>query len=306
VSALFFMAMWNSYHLGGFYYFRGGSQAVSNAMAAVFTEHGGTLELGTTVTGILVENNAVKGVRTESGVCYLARHVVSNANAPDTLLKMVGRDKLPAAYVRSVEAMTVGLSALVIYLGVDHDYAEVFGSTHEVMVNDSYDVGQVFAAIEGCAPERTAMALANYSVVDPGVAPPGKNVITITSQLGYACNQDWQWGVSHRDYAAYKESLAAVYIQRAERLLPGLSRHIEVMEVGTPQTIRAFTLNPRGTIFGFDNTPEQSTQRRLAQETPVAGLYLAGAWTFPGGGQSAVMTSGLNAANLVIRREMGP
>jgi len=64
-----------------------------------------------------------------------------------------------------------------------------------------------------------------------------------------------------------------------------------------------YSLNPRGTIFGWNNTPEQSMMNRLPQETPIDNLYLAGAWTFPGGGQSAVLVSGLGAAKLILHRE---
>lgn len=303
VSAIFFFAMWGSYHIGGFWYFEGGSQALSDAMARYITDHNGVIELNTLATRIMVENNAVKGVRAANGVCYMAPVVISNANAPDTLLKMVGESNLPAEYVNSLKAMTIGKSAVVIYLGVDKDYRDVFAGTHEVMISETYDVEAVFQAIDACTPETTAYSLANYSVVDPGVAPAGKNVLMITSQLADSCNQDWRFNVSHRDYTAYKDQIAEVYLQRAEKYLPGLRQHIEVMEIGTPQTIKGFTANPKGTIFGWDNTVAQATKNRLPQETPIANLYLAGAWTFPGGGQSAVMISGANAAQLVLKKE---
>lgn len=300
VSALFFVAMWYSYHHGGYHYFTGGSQAVSDGLAAIVTEHGGVVRPNSLVTRIVVENNQATQVQTADGACYDTSYVVSNANAPDTVLKLVGAEKFPADYVERVNAMTVGLSAVVVYLGVDHDYRDVFGTTHEIMVSDSYDVHAGFQAVTDCRPEATPIAVANYTVLDPTNAPAGKNVIAITSQLGYECNSQWQWNSSHAAYKAYKEQVAQGYIQRAEALLPGLAQHIEVMEVATPLTIKGYTLNPAGTIFGWDNTLEQAAQNRLAQQTPVPNLYLAGAWTFPGGGQSAVLVSGALAANAII------
>jgi hypothetical protein len=44
---------------------------------------------------------------------------------------------------------------------------------------------------------------------------------------------------------------------------------IEVMEVATPLTIKGYTLNPKGTIFGWD-LPTQSTMNRLSQQTPIS------------------------------------
>jgi prolycopene isomerase len=67
--------------------------------------------------------------------------------------------------------------------------------------------------------------------------------------------------------------------------------------------MEGFTLNPGGTIFGWDNVIDQSLFKRLPQKTPIKNLFLAGAWTFPGGGQSAVMSSGQQAANSILKLE---
>jgi len=305
VSAIFFIAMWNSYHLGGYHYFVGGSQAVSDALADVIRGNGGLVRTQTLVTRIVVEGGRATQVRTADGSCYNARYVVSNANAPDTVNRLVGRQHFPAEWLEKMDRMTIGLSAYVVFLGVDHDYRSAFGDSHEIMVNESYDTNQPFEALAACDPERTAYAIANYTVLDPTNAPPGKNVIEITTQFAYECNQAWRFDESHDAYRQYKDQLAAVMIRRAERILPGLSKHIEVMEVGTPRTIQGFTANPKGSIFGWDNTPEQSTQNRLQQQTPIPNLYLSGAWTFPGGGQSAVLISGAMAAQAILAQMAG-
>jgi all-trans-retinol 13,14-reductase len=77
------------------------------------------------------------------------------------------------------------------------------------------------------------------------------------------------------------------------KLMPGLTKAIEVMEAATPLTNLRYTSNYRGAIYGWDQTLENSMPRRLGQKTPVRGLYLAGAWTQPGGGYGAVIPSGL-------------
>lgn len=300
VSAIFFLAMWNSYHLGGYHYFTGGSQAVSDALAAVVGENGGLVRTQSLVTRIVVEDGRATQVRTADGTCFNARYVVSNANAPDTVNRLMGREHFPSEWLAKMDAMTVGLSAYVVNLGVNHDYRDLFGATHEIMVNESYDTNQPFEALAACDPERTAFAIANYTVLDPSTAPAGKNVIEITTQFAYECNDAWKFDRSHEEYRKYKDELAQVMIRRAERILPGLSQHIEVMEVATPRTIEGFTANPKGSIFGWDNTPQQSTQNRLQQQTPIPNLFLAGAWTFPGGGQSAVLISGAMAAQSIL------
>ncbi len=304
VPAIFFGVMWNSYHKGGYYYFEGGSQAVSDAMAEVIEENGGEILLSTKAVKIEVEDGKAVAVQTEDGGRYPCRYVVSNANAPDTLFKMVGKDLLPADYVKRVESMKVGLSCFQVYMGVDHDYSEYFtGGAHEIMVNTGYDQEKNFQMYKKGDPENSSFAIVNYSIADPSVAPAGKSVIVITAILPYDYKDGWHEAESYAKYTELKNEVAMVFVRRAEKILPGLEKNVEVMEVGSPRTMEHFTLNPGGSIFGWDNIPEQSLLKRLEQKTPIKNLYLAGAWTFPGGGQSGVLVSGLMAANKILKAE---
>ena len=95
-------------------------------------------------------------------------------------------------------------------------------------------------------------------------------------------------------YRAEKERMADILIDRLEEvLLPGLRKAIEVREVATPLTNLRYTANPRGAIYGWDQTLDNSGPSRFPHKTPVKNLYLAGAWTSPGHGYGAVIPSGL-------------
>ncbi len=303
VSALFFMAMWGSYHHDGYYYFRGGSQSVIHALAEVVVENRGQIRTNSHVVSIDIEEGRATTVRTADGACFRARYVVSNANAPDTLLKMVGREHLPDDYVTRIETEEIGLSVVVIYLGVAHDYRDFFGDAHEIMYTEHFCQKTYFDAVRECRPHDAGFALANYSVLDATIAPPDNNVIIITTQLDYDCNDEWQWNSGYASYVDYKNQIGEIFVRRAEAILPGLSQHVEFMDVATPQTVKGFTSNPRGTIFGWDTTIEQSIDNRLPQATPIPNLFLSGAWTFPGGGQSAVIISGSMVAQTIIDLE---
>ena len=97
-------------------------------------------------------------------------------------------------------------------------------------------------------------------------------------------------------YRAEKARMADILIDQAEKiLLPGLREAIEVKEAATPLTNMRYTANPRGAIYGWDQTLDNAGQGRFPQRTPLKNLYLAGAWTFPGGGYGACIPSGLLA-----------
>ncbi len=289
ISALFFIAMWASYHKGGFYYFEDGSQSVATAMAEVIEGNGGQIRLATRAEKIEIKNGRAVSVQSQDGEVFACRYVVSNANAPDTFNKMIGREHLPAKYLADIDGMAIGLSMIQIFLGVDYDYSSSFpGRVHEFIVNVSYDQSEAFGYISAGDPENAPYAILNYTLAAPELAPPGSNVLCISVILPYDWRDNW-----HTDnFTAYnrlKQEVADIYIRRAEQYLPDLSSHIKVMEIGTPHTMEGFTLNPGGTIFGWDTIIDQSLFKRLPQNTPIKNLFLAGAWIFPGGGQSAVM-----------------
>lgn len=310
VSGMLFAMMWNSYHLQGFIYFEGGSHAVTKACAEVVRENGGTVLTSTLATKIIIEDGIATAVRaqdvkTKEEKEYKCRYVVSNANAPDTFFKLVGREHLPEDYVKRIENGKIGLPAFIVYLGVNKDYSGAIpGENHTVFINETFDQNETFRYFREGIAEKALFAIINYSMIDPTNAPKGKNVIALVSIMPYNYKGDWNMSKGYDAYKALKEKEARIFIKRAEeKYLPGLSKHIEVMEVGTPLTMERYTLNPQGTIFGWEFNQEQSMLNRLPQDTPIDNLFLAGAWTFPCGGQSAVIMSGRLCADIILGEE---
>jgi len=114
---------------------------------------------------------------------------------------------------------------------------------------------------------------------------------------------DWHNGWEYNDkakYEALKKETAMKLVKRAEKILPDLTKYIEVMEIFTPKTLEAYTLNYKGAILGWDNDVDQVMMNRLPQETAIPNVFLAGAWTFPSGGQSTVLVSGMMAADKIL------
>jgi len=97
------------------------------------------------------------------------------------------------------------------------------------------------------------------------------------------------------EYRAKKRAFAEELVDKASRLVPGLKEHIVVMDAATPRTFERYTLNPHGAIYGLDQSV--GAPERPYFKTPIKGLYLVGASTFPGGGIEAVVISGIIAAN---------
>src|SRR5439155_9108326 len=82
---------------------RGGTGAVSMAIADDAREHGAEIRTGARVGRILVERGRSIGVALVDGTELRARAVVSNAHPKITFCELVESSQLPADFVRAID-----------------------------------------------------------------------------------------------------------------------------------------------------------------------------------------------------------
>ncbi len=305
LNAAVFIFPWVSFHLMGAYYPEGGSMAMSRALEATLKKYGGEIRYRETVNKIEIKDGCAVAVVTEKGLRVEADVIISNANSPDTLLKFVGREHLPADYVRGIEEAKPSISNFVLYLGLDRDLQAEGYTDHEIFVRDEYDSNAGYqAALDGDF-AHTGLSITNYNIADRSSAPEGGTVLNIFSLADW--NSDNQWGTGgnlenysdNPQYNELKKAATEILLDRTEKLIPGLRKSIKYMEVGTPLTNWRYSRNIGGAIYGTDQTVENAHGGRLSAKTPIKNLFLAGAWTF-GGGMSAAMLSGRDTSRMVI------
>jgi len=128
------------------------------------------------------------------------------------------------------------------------------------------------------------------SNTDPSLAPKGKASVTILTGANY---HDFPERGT-KEYLEKKREFAEFLIKKAEKIIPDLGKHIVVQDAATPKTLERYTSMPEGAIYAFD---QSINTKRPYFKTPIKGLYLASASTFPGGGIEAVVISGIICAN---------
>jgi prolycopene isomerase len=290
----------------GGYYPRGKSQKMSDAFVQFIEGRGGKVMLSTKVEEVLVKDHAAYGVRTAEGKEFTGRVVISNANAHDTFHSMMKQEDHLKEYLARMDQFSVSLSSFQVFLGLKKDLVGEVGITDtEIFCTTEYDPEAEFeAALE--AEVEGGFGLTLYDNLYEGYSPEGKNTVSIIALQGYD-----HWKKYEADYfkgkkKAYrkeKERMADILIDQVEgTLLHGLRDAIEVTEIGTPLTNVRYTGNYRGAIYGFDQTLNNSGPSRLGHQTPIENLYLAGAWTQPGHGYSAVIYSGLQCFGEIMQK----
>ncbi|MBP7766014.1 MAG: NAD(P)/FAD-dependent oxidoreductase [Syntrophaceae bacterium] len=303
LSAFYYLLPFGEYLSSGAYYLKGTSQALSDALADVITNNGGVLLLNERVTEISVGETGVRGVRTASGKQFSARAVVSNAAFPQTLAMLSNSAAVPASYRVRTAAYSPSLSSFVVWLGLRTDITKIERRA-EVNFYPDYDAEAGYAASVAGDPDRAGVACMIYDNLVPGFSPEGKSTMSIMFLCGYE-----PWRRFEKDYEAgrkdaynrEKNRVADRLIARVEeQLIAGLSGMIEMREAATPLSNRRFTGNTAGAIYGFDQTRENTFMNRLDVRTPVKGLYLAGAWSNPGGGHEGALLGGKAAFRSLV------
>ncbi len=208
-----------------------------------------------------------------------------------------------------IDPLIVGDSMFVVCLGLNRDYSDRFGDTHDIYVYESADQATNFRLIKESNIEKAPYSVLNYTLVDPTNAPEGHNIICIGEIVMFDWEDYWHWNEDYAAYEAFRFNMAMTLIERAEVDLGesgeplDFMSHIEVLELITPRTMQGFSLNPHGSVFGWSMIPEQSIANRMPQQTPIDNLLLAGAWTYPGGGQSSSIISGILAGIKIVQKE---
>jgi len=306
LAAVYYALPTIGYLAQGGYYPKGRSQTISDAIVRFIEAKGGKVLLSTRVDRILTKEGAAFGVRTADGHEYKGKVVVSNANAWDTFHKLMDPEEAPPEYLARMDHYSASLSTFLVFLGLKRDLVKELGlKDAEIFCETGYDPeasynGQLIADVT-----NPGFGLMIYDNVYPGYSPPGRNTLSIVTLQGFDHWKPFEadyWRGHKAAYRAEKERIANILIRQVERMvLPGLTKTIEVKEVATPLTNVRYTGNYRGAIYGWDQTLDNTGIRRLPHKTPIKNLYLAGAWTQPGGGYAAVIPSGVQCFGEIVK-----
>jgi phytoene dehydrogenase-like protein len=112
---------------------------------------------------------------------------------------------------------------------------------------------------------------------------------------------DWE-GLDNKEYNSKKEKVASVFIERLEKIIPGIKNIIEYYEVGTSATVRRYTLNPDGAVYGFAQIPSRKV---IDAFRSLDNLHFASAWGKTGGGFSGAIYGGYLCAMNILRKRSG-
>jgi beta-carotene ketolase (CrtO type) len=280
----------------------GGSGMVTEALRRAFEHAGGTLMLNTKVANLTCEGDAIRGMVCTDGTEITARIVVSACNPHDTFLVWLNNPPPQARSLverwRSIphdDGYESKVDAIVDRQPMSAD-GQPLGTTTVISPSlREIDRGHAMMASGGIL-EQPAMFVNSPSTIDATLAPAGEHVFSLeVLYTPYGLPGGWADSTEPRRWLE----------QVATTLAPGFLDSVVDWRAMTPDRYeREFHL-PHGHATSFAGGPLAALRNRNPEltryQTPVKGLYLTGAATFPGAGVWGA--SGRNAALCILAHD---
>jgi phytoene dehydrogenase-like protein len=294
-------------HLGNWGFQEGGMGAVADAMAAAARDAGAQIRTGARVSRVLVSGGRATGVVLDSGEEIRARVLVSTLHPRTAFLDQVGRDNLPADFVRDIERWKTrsGVVKINLALGELPDFTADPGTTLAEHHTGSVEMAPSMEYIEraftdarsGRPAERPFSDGVIPTAFDRTLCPEGHHIMSLFTQWVPA---DWNEQPHHEELRAYADRMIDCY----NELAPNFKSSILHMDIVGPYEMEQEYGLIGGNIFHGELSLEQLFHMRPAPgfadyRTPVNGLYYGSSATHAGGGVCGI--PGMQAAKAAIR-----
>jgi phytoene dehydrogenase-like protein len=285
---------------------RGGTGAISNAIADAAREAGVEIRIQAPVGQILVKNGRATGVVLQSGEEIFANVVSSSVDPHLTFEKFLEPSELPADFLEGVRRYKFRGSSGKVNLALDaipnfrclpgpgaHLRGAISISPSMEYMERAYDDAKY-----GRYSRKPYIDMVIPSLTDPSVAPPGKHVLSCFVQ--YA-----PYKLAEGTWDDRKEAFGDNVINTIAEYAPNIKDIIIGRQVLTPLDLeREFGLT-QGNIFQGELSLEQLFFLRPVAgwayyRTPIRNLYMCGSATHPGGG---IMGANGRIASQVILKE---
>jgi phytoene dehydrogenase-like protein len=253
---------------------------------------------------ILVESGQAKGVVLDDGKTIRARHVLANCDALTVFERMLPEGLVPQKYIDKFRQAELYGSAVSLSLGLSTD-PRALGFDEEMI--SLHKDGTTQEQAKSTDPATAGLTILAPSIRDATLAPAGKGTLTIYSSGDIRYGDNWKTEPGFKRgpaYEAFKDAHAQALIDRVEKTVaPGLSQHIEVLDLATPVTHLRYTGNKDGTIMGQVANKKNMQLGVSGNKTPVENLWLSSHWAEYGGGVPIAVKAAANTALLVMKSD---
>ena len=299
----------------GFPAVEGGAGGLIAALVTRLRSHGGRVECGARVTRILIRRGRAVGVRIADGREITAGAVLATSVAPKLFGDLVGDEHLPAGFAADLATFQFDNATVKVDWALDGPIpwtAEPARRAGTIHVADGMDALTRTSAqlSQGLVPDRPFLVMGQYSMLDDTRQPPGSETAWAYTHVPQEVRGDAGGDITGRWDERETDGFAGRIEAEIERRAPGFRDLIRGRHVFTPPRLEAANSNlvggavNQGTAQIHQQVVFRPVPGRARAETPIRGLFLAGASAHPGGGVHGA--AGANAARAALARRRYP
>ena len=272
-------------HTGGSYYPAGSTLFLPGKLEKSIEENNGDMLACSEVTKIIFENNRPSGVELKDGTVLGADSIIYSGTVWNLYGKLIDPEYIRPQRAEWAAKQVPTCPSVVLYTKVDKCVIPEDTLPVEIMAGspDNPDERKVTAYIMSID-DRTLCDKNSHIVVAIGPTFP-----------------NWEADGSGQ-YQEKKDREKARLIAVLEKRFPGFSDGVRYASMATPHTIERYTLKNNGSAAGPKQMLGQHVLHRLHTRSEWDNLFCCGESTVMGTGTPAVTTSGISAANAVLKK----
>lgn len=275
---------------------KGGADAIVRAMVAALTSSGGELILGAEVAEIEKDRDRASAVLLKSGERITARRaVIANVHPRNLATKLV--PSMEPRFSKAAQDFRPGPATLMMHLALDSlpHWAAGTDLQRFAYVHVAHDYAAMSRAyqdaVEGLIPSSPVVVVGQPTALDPSRAPAGKHILWLQVRaVPYEIKGDADGAIQARDWSHAAEPFGERILDIVEEHAPGLRSQVISNTIFSPVDLERMNPNlVEGDSLGGSHHLDQNFLFRpfggwSRWRTPVRGLYMVGASTWPGAG----------------------
>jgi phytoene dehydrogenase-like protein len=276
----------------------GGAGRISQALAALIAEHGGSVITHAEVSRIHVRGGAAVCAETSSGEVISASRAIIAGVTPRLLFgELIDADHLPSGFRRRISRYRYGIGTFVVHLALSEklqwkagDDLSDFNTVHvgALLDNMSKTYEQCLA---GLIPESPLLIVSQPTSIDATRAPAGHHIARIHSRaFPGAFSGDAAGRISAKTWDAAKEAVADRLVAQLAEHAPNVNGALLARHAVSPTDLERDNPNfVGGDCASGSQHVDQNYFGRPAfgwssYRTPIKRLYMIGSSTWPGSG----------------------
>ena len=272
---------------------RGGTGAVSEAIAGAARSFGAEIRCNATVAQVIVKNGKAIGVALENGDEIYGKCIISGCDPKVTFRNLVDEKELPSDLVEAIDNFKFRGSSGKVNLALDGlpnftamEDKSLIGGMIQIAPSTDYMERAYDDAKYDDFSKQPLMECVIPTVIDPSMAPPGKHMMSIFIQYA-SYNMP-----SHGDRDQQRDAFGKAVIDTLAKYAPNIEDLILHKQVITPWDMEQKIGLTEGNIFQGELTLDQlffmrPTPGWADYRTPIRNYYQCGSGTHPGGGITA-------------------